>query len=323
MNTIKRVARKLWQESPADLFMIGRRRVGRYFGNGDLGWDYSLEAVIKNPKHMNCKMEIERWERHWRICRLHGLENFEKQFDFSGKSVLEVGCGPVFGCGPIALFKGAEKFWYQEPDLRRSVVESTALKNAYFRRLHQELVANYGPQIRFDEWYSKVIELTHPLPSGATGTVDITISHSVLEHIPRRTLAPFLENLFAASRPGGVFSHTVDLGPHGHGNGTLLSLYGTNRENEPANINLLRGCDVESAILKAGLTLTASVVYKSDEIDESRLHESWRRYSIEELSSRVVFLLGRRPYLMESSLAPELDRVSYSASDRQGALAGR
>src|SRR5437879_2716783 len=166
MNTIKTIIRKLWQKSPADLFTVGRRRIGRRLGNGDHGWDYSLESVIKNPKHMNIKMEIERWERHWRICRLHGLGKVEEKFDFFGKSVLEVGCGPVFGCGPVALYKGAERFWYQEPDLRRTVVESTAIKNKYFRPFHQELVANYGRQMSFEEWYSRVMELSHPLPSG-------------------------------------------------------------------------------------------------------------------------------------------------------------
>jgi len=211
MNTIKTIGRKLWQKSPADLFTIGARRIRHRLGNGDPGWDYSLEAVIKNPKHMNIKMEIERWERHWRICRLHGLGNVEKKFDFFGKSVLEVGCGPVFGCGPVALFKGAEKFWYQEPHLRRAVVESTAIKNKYFRPLHQELVANYRGQIGFDEWYARVIELSCPLQSGTTNVADLTISHSVLEHIPRGTLSSVLSALYEASRPGGWFSHTVDL----------------------------------------------------------------------------------------------------------------
>jgi SAM-dependent methyltransferase len=320
MNTIKTIIRKLWQESPADLFTVGRRRIGRCLGNGDHGWDYSLESVIKNPKHMNTKMEIERWERHWRVCRLHGLGNVEKKFDFFGKSVFEVGCGPVFGCGPVALFKGAEKFWYQEPHFRRAVVESTAIKNKYFRPLHQELVANYGGQISFDEWYARVIELSYPLQAGTANVADLTISHSVLEHIPRRTLSSVLIALYQASRPGGCFSHTVDLGPHGHGDSTLAGLYRMNRDAEPRHLNLLRKCDVESAIIDAGLDLTASVIYKADEIDPICVHKSWRRYSREDLATRVVFFLGRRPCLARECIGTRIRSDQYSGASRQNAL---
>ena len=105
-----------------------------------------------------------------------------------------------------------------------------------------------------------------------------------------------MSDLYGASSPGGWFSHTVDLGPHGHGDGTLASLYRMNRDKEPAHLNLLRKCDFESALLNTNLDLTASVIYKTDEIDEKCVHESWRAYSKEDLSTRVVFLLGRRPY---------------------------
>ena len=137
--------------------------------------------------------------------------------------------------------------------MRRTVVESTAIKNKYFRPLHQELLANYGGKLSFDEWYSRVIELSHPLPVGAAEAVDLTISHSVLEHIPRQALGSILSALYSASRPGGWFSHTVDLGPHGHGDGSLAALYRMDRDAEPPHLNLLRKCDLESAIIEAGM----------------------------------------------------------------------
>ena len=128
MTTIRPTVLKLWQTSSADLSLIGKRRLRRRLGNGDRGWDYSLEAVLKNPKHMNFKMEIEPWERQWRICRLHELGKVVEKFDFSAKTSRRVGCGPVFNCGPIALFRGAKRFWYQDLDVHRTVVESQASK---------------------------------------------------------------------------------------------------------------------------------------------------------------------------------------------------
>jgi hypothetical protein len=241
---------------------------------------------------MDFKMEIERWERLWRIAKLNAVANLQEHFDFNGKAVLESGCGPVLGTGPMALFRGAASFWYQEPSLQRKVTESTELKKRYFLSLYQELIANYGRRMSFAEWYSRVMERSSPLESGAKGVADITISNSVLAHIPRSIFTQFLRDLYLASRPNGWFVHLVDFGPHGHGDGTLPSLYKTNWEKEPANLNLLRQCDVESAMRGVGFDIAASLIYKSEEIDGRCVHESWRKYSEKDLSARVVFLLG-------------------------------
>jgi hypothetical protein len=295
MKTIRATAHKLWSTSPADLYFIGRRKIRQFLEDGDLGWDYSLEAVLRNRKHIDFKMEIERWVRLWRMARLHGAANLQEHFDFNGKAVLECGCGPVFGTGPVAFFRGAMTFWYQEPSLQRKVTESTEIKNGYFLPLYQELIANYGRRMSFAGWYTQVMENSFPLQSAAKDVADITISHSVLEHIPRRTFAQFLRDLYLAARPGAWFVHVVDFGPHGHADGTLPSLYKMNWEREPAHLNLLRQSDVESAMKGVGFDIVVSLIYKSEGIDRSCVHASWRKYSEEDLSNRVAFLLGKRP----------------------------
>lgn len=295
MNSILRKIRKIWNSSPAELVEIGSRRVRRMFGRGDHGWDYSLQAVLRNPKHMNFKMEIERWERMWRMCRLHQLKEVESHFDFVGKTVLEAGCGPVLGIGPLAIFRGAQRFFYQEPDFVREVIESSAIRDAYFQPLHQELVANYGQLMPFEEWYSKVLAQSAPLPQGLDSIVDITVSHSVLEHIPRKVFADFLLGLYLSSRPGAWFAHTVDFGPHGFGKGRMESLYEMDRQVEPPYLNLLRKSDVEAALRSAGFRLEATIPYKTERLSQARIHESWREYSEDDLSHRVVIFLGSRP----------------------------
>ena len=177
-------------------------------------------------------MEIERWERLWRIARLNDMANLQEHFDFSGKSVLEAGIWAGLGAGPMALFRGAKDFWYLEPSLQRQVTQSTKIKTQYFRPLYQELVANYGSRMAFSDWYSHVLESSLPLQSGSKDFVDITISHSVLEHIPRSALTQFLNDLYLASQPNGWFVHVVDFGPHGYADGTLPSLYKMNWEED-------------------------------------------------------------------------------------------
>lgn len=267
----------------------------RMFGQGDHGWDYSLQTVLKTPKHMDFKMEIERWERMWRMCQLHQLKEVECHFDFTGKKILEVGCGPVLGIGPLAIFRGAQRFFYQEPDFVREVVASPAIRDAYFQPLHEELVANYGQLMPFEEWHSKVLDQSEPLKQDLGPIVDITISHSVLEHIPRKEFADFLQGLYNSSRPGAWFAHTVDFGPHGFGTGRMESLYEMDRQVEPPRLNLLRKSDVETALRSAGFRLEAPIPYKTDRLGKTRIHESWRKYSEDDLSHRVVILLGSRP----------------------------
>jgi len=46
--------------------------------------------------------------------------------------------------------------------------------------------------------------------------------------------------------------------------------------------------------------VTASVVYKADEVDGMLVHRSWHEYSQVDLSARVVIFLGRKPSLTPS-----------------------
>ena len=126
------------------------------------------------------------------------------------------------GIGPLALHLGAEEFWYREPDLHRSVIESPEVKRRYFEPMLEELEANYGPHVDLGAWHRRVVA-SRP-PPDTKEAVDMTMSSSVLEHVPRRGLPTFLSDLSDAARPGSWFVHLVDFGPHGHGP-TMAGLY--------------------------------------------------------------------------------------------------
>lgn len=290
-----RRVRKLWNTSPAELAVIVSRRCRNFLGTANNGWDYSLAAVVRNPKHMNTKLEIERWERMWRICKLRDRSELEGHFDFQGKVVLEVGCGPVLGVGPIALFRGAKNFLYKEPGLVRGALESKEIKQAYFAPLHSELVANYGDLMAFEQWYSKVIDLSRPFQIDTAYPVDLTVSHSVLEHIPRSIIENFVKELYEATKPGGWFVHIVDFGPHGHGDGQMVSLYKSDWQKELPNLNLFRKSDIENTLRGAGFEINASLPYKLDQLGDAYIHDTWRKYSSDDLAHRVVFIFGERP----------------------------
>ena len=289
----RQLFQRAWNMSMADLVRILGRRYRRLTGSPDQRWDYSLRAVLQSQKHMDPKMEIERWERLWRLATVQGHAHLTDQFRFSNKSVLEVGCGPVLGIGPMALFLGADMFYYREPSLQREATNSCEIKERYFRRMYAELIANYGQRHEFAPWYSRVMEQCAPIHLGARDICHMTVSQSVLEHIPRASLGGMLADLRAATKSGGVGMHLVDFGPHGFDDGTLMSLYRRDRAIEPAGLNLLRKSDLESAFSGAGFELLASLVYKADDVDRSQVHVSWRACSDADLCTRVaVFLVG-------------------------------
>lgn len=292
MRALGGTIRKIWHHSPNDVWIKCRRECRKLFGRSDYGWNYSLEAVLANAKHMNPRMEIERWERQWRVCRVQGTGSIESSFHLVDKNVLELGCGPLLGCGPFALFQGAESFWYIEPDIVRPALESFQVKERYFVPMYDELVSNYGEKMTFDHWYSRVVESTAPLPTGAEQLIDITISNSVLEHISTQDLSMMLEDLYLASRSGSWFSHTVDFGPHG---GRLSDVYSRNRHDKPAHLNLLRKSEIEDRFRASGFEISASVVYKADKIEHSSVHKTWANYSLDDLATRVMIFIGQRP----------------------------
>ena len=63
---------------------------------------------------------------------------------------------------------------------------------------------------------------------------------------------------------------------------------------EPPGLNLFRKSDIETAIRDAGFHLAASLPYKIEESIPERIHDSWRKYSEDDLLHRVVIFLGSR-----------------------------
>lgn len=280
---------KLWVSSPSDVVNFIKKKV-----IPKQGWDYSIQAVLKNQKHMDtCKL-IDRWERYWRVIENRNQDNSIKNFSFAAKDIMELGCGPLFGWGAIALFQGASHYYYYEPSLVRDVVESRELKEKYFIPLHKELVSNYGKRMNFGEYYEKLLTHCTPILFNKSESIDIILSNSVLEHIPRNEIKSLLSKLFSLCKKGAYFFHAVDFGSHGIGGNGFGSLYTKDATNGLEKLNLLRKSDIENAISNTGFQLLHSTIYRAENIDFNKLHPTFRKYSEEDITAKVVFFVGRK-----------------------------
>ena len=210
------------------------------------------------------------------------------------KVIRAIGCGPVFGWGPIALFRGANSYYYYEPALIRHVVESNEIKEKYFLPLYKELVANFGNKVGFEEYYETIITKCIPVDFSKEETIDIILSNSVLEHIPCNDIQILLAKLFSICKIGAALLHSVDFGAHGLGGQGFGSLYTCDSKKELKNLNLLRASDIENLIVNSGFQLLHSTVYYSEQINMDALHPTWKDYSGKDLTSKVVFFVGRK-----------------------------
>lgn len=138
-------------------------------------------------------------------------------FDFEGKRVVEVGCGPLGGYGPLAIFRGAASFESAEPEWDSSVFEEHEIIEKYLRIFHADLVALYGQRMEFGEFHEALRSKMQVHRCGfeaapIEGPVDIVLSQSVLEHVfpLEQTVAKLAVIQSAETR----FLHLVDFGNH-------------------------------------------------------------------------------------------------------------
>ena len=280
---------RLWRTAPDDLvFTIARKVRG-------VSFDYSLNAVLRSTKHMRPVALIDRWERYWRIIKASGAAIDRASFGFEQKVVFELGCGPILGWGPMALFLGAKAYYYDEPAAQPGVAQSGMMRERYFRHFHRELVANYGPRMEFDEFHGLCLTRCLPLSLADTKDVagiDLCLSNSVLEHIPARQLDHVLSKLSALSNSEAHYFHAVDFGPHG-AVPKFEDIYRKSRSEDPDNalINLLKPSEFQTALIAAADNCHM-VPYKIFPVERAILHPFWQSYGQDDICCGVAFFLG-------------------------------
>ena len=277
---------KIWNSSPREWISGLQRRLQKAPG---WEWEYSLPGLLAGRKHLNPTSLIDRWYRYWRVLEQQSPYEYRDRFKFEGRSVLEVGCGPLLGWGPFVLFKGATRFMFMEPWFRRDVLRSNEIEDLYLRPLYKELAANFRSELSAQAFYQLIHDRSQPF-SDNVGPADIILSNSTLEHIPREELPVLLQQCRAACSDDAVFIHAVDFGDHQGSDKGFGSMYdGPNRPE--SNLNLLRKPDIEDCLMQAGFSVDRSVVYRHAPASPS--HADWNNYALEDLQARVVLFIGR------------------------------
>jgi len=290
-NKMKQLFKKVWETPPNKIYESVIKRLT--FSISNQSYDYSLKSILQSQKHMQTVSLMDRWERYFKVIENKtGDKNLKNKFNFRGKRIFELGCGPLFGWGPIAIFLGADTYYYHEPALEREVTLSQVLKEKYFSPLYKELMSEFSLNISFSEFYDKVKSKCLPMDFNNVNNIDLILSNSVLEHIPFNDLDSLLSNLHKISNEKALYMHAVDFGSHGKGGSGFGSLYRESNTTTNKILSLLRKNDIEKCLIDNGFSLMHSIVYRSEVIDRNKIDPSWSDYSDIDLNSKTVFFIG-------------------------------
>ncbi len=221
--------------------------------------------------------------------------------DFADCKVIEIGPGPLAGCGPMAIFRGAAQVYGVDPDWIEGAIDDPAVAEAYLRPHHAALVEAFGPLMDYDTFRTRLADGLKVeavgLEQAAPGfTADIVMSNSCLEHI--EGLDASLQALAKLSVPNTRFLHLVNFGNHRNRTSPFETIY----EMPPADyrikvgghINLRRATDVFESFAGAEIDAKMIVVDQSaDKVEIVRMHTYWREhYEMDDLSIRTALFVG-------------------------------
>lgn len=220
--------------------------------------------------------------------------------ELEGRKVVEIGCGPLAGFGPLAVFCGATSFESAEPEWDPALFFSAEVRERYLRVFHADLCALYGPRMVFDAFASALegrmrIERCGFEAAPIVGPVDVVLSQSCLEHV--FPLEATVAKLASIQNKSTRFLHLVDFGNHYPTGNPFAGLY----DQPPADyiarrgkaINLLRAPDVERVFAQHGIpaTLIASRVIRESFV--GAIHPWWRaRYDDMGLFTQLALVVS-------------------------------
>lgn len=286
------VLKRLWRKTPEDVaYALKRRLLGESAAD-------RIRRTLRDPKHMRSQRVHDFLHRHELIL---GRVTGWRPLDFQGATVLELGCGPVLGWGPLAVQRGAARFIAFEPDYEPGIWEHEAFAGTYLRAVHGDLSAIHGPAGDFESFRRSLAARTvvHTVPfttataERADTPVSIVLSNSVLEHVA--DFEDFVASLARVCAPGARMLHAVDLANHRSKTDPFGGLYDRPGPEARARlndeINLLKRRDMVEALKAHGFEAQSVPYIEAPHLVPEPVHPWWReRYDISELAEQVVLI---------------------------------
>mgnify|MGYP001817672547 FL=1 len=185
---------------------------------GEEDFQYDLDTILETAFHMDARRLIDRYLRYERVLQ---AKSTWTPLDFDDKRVVEIGCGPLLGVGPVAVYLGSTEYVCIEPRYCPEVLESDKVWTRFFLPLHQQLDALFNRNIKFDDFADRVRSRIRIAPvaiedcTETAGKADIVFSNGVLQHIAdlERALDRIRHLSHASTRQFHVVNFTDHVSP--------------------------------------------------------------------------------------------------------------
>ncbi|MBL41955.1 MAG: hypothetical protein CMM49_04750 [Rhodospirillaceae bacterium] len=207
--------------------------------------------------------------------------------DFNNKTVMELGCGPHLGFGPLAIYLGAKKFIAVDPTANRKIYDSKILLDKYFRLAFKDYKGIFRKQISFGVFFQELKNKTifyndtKSIPKDLYSSIDIQLSNSCLEHI--QDLENVLIDLKKLMAPNGRYIHAIDFGNHMQTNNPFIEIYNSTpskfKIKHGSKINLIPPSKMLNLFTKTGFNSPSLVpYYYFEENFELNIDKYWSNY---------------------------------------------
>lgn len=279
--------------TPLETWRLARHRLPGLKG----GPAWTPSELLSSAKHGRGIRFAELLLRQEAVVRRH--RRWEP-LDFEGARVVEIGCGPLAGYGPLAIFCGARSFASAEPEWDADLFFSAEVRERYLRTFHADLCALYGPRMDFAAFAAALQERIAIHRAGfevapIEGPVDIVLSQSCLEHVfpIEATIAKLAEIQHKDTR----CLHLVDFGNHYPTGDPFAGLYEQPAADYIARrgkaMNLLRAPDVEALFAKHGIPVAMIASRVMRDSYAGNIHPWWReRYDDAALFTQLALVAG-------------------------------
>jgi hypothetical protein len=272
----------VWELPPKETL----RKVKRIL-NGK-GGTMDMEEIANSPRLMRSQRFYDFFSRYEailaRTCDWQPI-------DFEDKRVLEIGCGPQLGFGPLCIQRGAESFSSMDPEYDPEILETPSMIDGYFLKVYKDLSGVYGKNKPFPEFIDDLKTRTNVVSDRLVGTklegpFDIVLSNSCLEHIFEFTDS--MKALFNLCAADARFLHLVDFSNHQGSRNPFENLYTAHPDEylkrHKDTINLLRPPDILRAMMAAGFDAAMSPYSSYPEFFSGTIHPYWSdQYNEDEL----------------------------------------
>lgn len=274
--------------TPRETWRLLRHRLPGLRG----GPAWTANELMSSPKHARGIRFAELLARQEAIAARHLAW---QPLDFEGRRVVEIGCGPLAGFGPLAIFRGAASFESAEPEWNPALLRDPGVVDTYLRVFHADLVALYGPRMDFATFRDALdarlsIHRCGFEAAPIEGAVDIVLSQSVLEHV--FPLDDMVAKIAAIQGPQTRFLHLIDFGNHYPTASPFDGLYEQPPEayirQRGKAINLLRAPDFAACFAAHGIAATLIPTRKLLDHTPGRIGGWWReRYDDDALFTQL------------------------------------